>query len=259
MGTAPAAATASSARLGAADAQSPQGSSQTARLYQFSTLDALMAGHYDGEISNTALLARGDFGLGAADALSGELIVLDGVSYRIREDGSADVLPASARVPFACVTFFKPTIALKYGEPLKHTALYAALDARLPVNRPLAVRARGSFSKLRFRVPRQPGKPYPPLAELVKTQAVFSLEQTRGTLVGFRLPDALRGSNVAGYHFHFLREDGRTGGHVLDFTLADLQVDVAVLTGQDVDFPDGAAYDALPLKPGSDDLHGIER
>jgi acetolactate decarboxylase len=80
-----------------------------------------------------------------------------------------------------------------------------------------AVRFDGSFEFVRARsVPRQ-DPPYRPLAEVAAEQHVFSFKDVRGTLVGFRFPDYASGVEVPGYHLHFITEDRRRGGHVLDY------------------------------------------
>ena len=82
-----------------------------------------------------------------------------------------------------------------------------------------AVRIDGQFAQVKTRsVPRQE-KPYPPLDEVARTQPVFHLKDVRGTLAGFRFPDFARGLNVPGFHLHFLTEDRKAGGHVLDLVL----------------------------------------
>ena len=58
-------------------------------LFQTSTIDALLDGNYDGDISFAELEANGDFGLGTFDALDGEMVALYGVFYQIRADGRA--------------------------------------------------------------------------------------------------------------------------------------------------------------------------
>ena len=46
----------------------------------------------------------------------------------------------------------------------------------------------------------------------------------KGTLVGFRCPAFVKGINVPGYHLHFLTEDRKAGGHVLDLRVTGLDV-----------------------------------
>ena len=44
-------------------------------VFQFSTIDALLAGLYDGEMSLQDLKYQGDFGLGTLNGLDGELVL----------------------------------------------------------------------------------------------------------------------------------------------------------------------------------------
>ena len=75
-------------------------------LTQFSVIDALLAGNYDGSLTCGELRRHGDFGIGTFDALDGEMTVLDGVVYAIRSDGRVEKVADSETTPFATVTFF---------------------------------------------------------------------------------------------------------------------------------------------------------
>ena len=57
-------------------------------LYQHQTLGDLMAGVFDGTLTFEELLKHGDIGIGTFHDFEGELILLDGVAYRAKEDGS---------------------------------------------------------------------------------------------------------------------------------------------------------------------------
>lgn len=85
-------------------------------------------------------------------------------------------------------------------------------------------------------------KPYPPLAEVAKTQPVFHLENVRGTLAGFRFPDFARGLNVPGFHLHFLTEDRRAGGHVLDLVLERGELAIDASAQFHLELPTSAAF-----------------
>ena len=74
--------------------------------YQTSTMGALLDGVYDGDVTIRELLRHGDFGLGTFNGLDGEMLVLDGVCYQLRSDGSAEVAESDQRTPFAVVTWF---------------------------------------------------------------------------------------------------------------------------------------------------------
>ena len=135
------------------------------RLFQTSTLQALMAGVYDGDLTFQALARHGDFGLGTFDALDGEMIALDGIFYQIKADGRVSPVAGSMKTPFAEVTFFKAGRTHMIEMPLNYQQLLDYVDRLLPSpNLPYAIRIDGLFTSVKTRsIPRQQ-KPYPPLA-----------------------------------------------------------------------------------------------
>ena len=48
-------------------------------IFQNSLMTALLDGIYDGELTISDILSKGNFGLGTFDALDGEMLILDGV------------------------------------------------------------------------------------------------------------------------------------------------------------------------------------
>jgi acetolactate decarboxylase len=197
-------------------------------LFQTSTIEALLDGNYEGDVSFAELEDRGDFGLGTFDALDGEMIALDGDFYQVRADGRAYAVDRRRKTPFAVVTFFEPDLSRALSTMRDFTTFCAYLD-RVVENRAVcyAIRVDGSFDYVKTRsVPRQ-HKPFPPLVEVVKHQPTFEFDRLRGSLVGFRFPNRVGGLNVAGYHFHFISEDMRVGGHLLECRIAhgELRID----------------------------------
>jgi acetolactate decarboxylase len=158
-------------------------------LFQTSTVDALLEGKYDGDVSFADLAGRGDFGLGTLDALDGEMIALDGDFFQVRADGRAYPIGERARTPFAVVTFFEPNLSRTLDAPMDLGTLCSLLDRLVGGEASCyAVRVDGSFDLVKTRsVPRQ-RKPYPPLAQVVEHQPTFELRDVSGSLVGFRFP-----------------------------------------------------------------------
>jgi len=210
-------------------------------LMQVSTIDALLAGAYDGQMTLKQLKEYGDLGLGTFDALEGEMIVIDGKIYQARVDGAVYEMPKDATTPFAAVVNFDADQAALLQGPMSDDALQAQIDKLAPnKNLFLAIRADGIFPTMKVRsVPKQK-KPYPPLAEVVTHQAVFEYTNVTGTVLGFRCPAFVKGINVPDYHLHFISKDRKIGGHILDLTLKNvaLQLDACnqlqlVLTDQE--------------------------
>lgn len=189
-------------------------------LYQVSTIDALMESVYDGTLSFEELRTRGDIGIGTFDALDGEMVALDGVYYQVTVDGTVRVADDTMTTPFATVTFFDADRTIPVSDRLDSTAATALIDDALPsTNMPYAVRIDGYFSGMKVRsVPRQE-KPYPRLVDAVAHQRIFEYADVEGTVVGIFTPAFMDGLNVPGYHLHFISDDRRLGGHVLDFTI----------------------------------------
>ncbi len=200
---------------------------QTDRITQTSTIDALLAGAYDGQMTCRQLLTYGDFGIGTFDKLDGEMTILNGKIYQIKSDGKVYRPAGNVKTPFATVCKFKPDIQFEIQNANFKTA-ESIIDEKIPnQNQFLAVKISGTFKHIKVRsVPAQQ-KPYPPLAEVAKTQPVFEMNDVTGTIVGFRTPPFIKGLNVPGCHFHFLSNDFTQGGHVLDFELisGDCKID----------------------------------
>ncbi len=223
-------------------------------LFQTSTIEALLDGEYDGDVTFAELAGRGDFGLGTLDALDGEMVALDGEFYQIRADGRAYRIDGPTKTPFAVVTFFEPDAPLPLEAPMDLPGLCSRIDEVLgDAAASCAVRVDGRFDYVKTRsVPRQ-HRPYPPLAAVVEHQPTFEFEGVTGSLVGFRFPDQARGLNVPGYHLHFITEDRRAGGHLLACRISrgelrvDRETDLSLELPAGISVPDPSAVqgDAL--------------
>lgn len=211
-------------------------------ITQVSTLDAIVAGAYDGKMTLGQLTTYGDTGIGTFDGLNGEMVLLGGTVYQVKGDGKVYRPDAGEKTPFAAVVPFKTdyTLAVPPGTGAK--AFEGLVDASLPdPNLLYVVKAHGRFKTMRTRsVPGQK-KPYPPLVEVTKHQPEFPMENVEGTVVGFRLPVYIKGINMPGYHLHFLSDDARAGGHILDFEFAGGTVEVDVCHRFTLILPEGAS------------------
>jgi acetolactate decarboxylase len=192
------------------------------------------AGDFDGNVAIGELLTHGDFGLGAADKLDGELIVVDGHAYQARAGGAARELSALETTPWAAVTFFAAPKRIPIDGPASQSDTERVVDQAVSPNLAVALKVTGTFRVLRVRAIPGPAKPYPPLSAAVPTQVTLDLPGAVATLVGFRLPTCVRGWNVPGYHFHALTGDRSQGGHVLLYEVEHGTIEVAALESFDL-------------------------
>ena len=189
---------------------------------QFSTIDALLAGSYDGFIELSEVDRAGNLGIGTFDRLDGEMILLDDVFWQSRSDGKIIRMDKNVTTPFASVCQFEPETTGDLEAEPSMSALLGRLDGSCTdVNGIYAVRIRGDFGPVRVRAVPAQRKPYPPLAEVTRDQPEFELTGSSGTVVGFRLPPFVKGLNVPGWHLHYLSEDHSFGGHILQLELKE--------------------------------------
>jgi len=189
-------------------------------VFQLSTINAVLEGVYDGDMSYGQLKEHGDFGIGTFNGLDGEMIAFDGAFWQIRGDGRASPVSDDTLTPFATVLFFAPKFEEEIARPISLDGLKRFIDTRVSSNNLFcAVRVDGTFTSVHTRsIPRQ-SKPYPPLVEITENQPEFDFENVEGTIIGFRFPDFAGGMNMPGYHLHFLTRDTRGGGHLLAMEL----------------------------------------
>lgn len=222
-------------------------------LFQASTIDALLDGAYEGDLTFGELAAHGDLGLGTVQHLDGEMIALDGRFYRADATGAVDELDPHERTPFAVVLPFTPEIELDLDSPLALDDLARLVDehAAKPC---VALRLDGAFSWLHLRsVPRQ-DPPYRPLADALADQVEHELADATGTLVGFRFPESVDGFEVVGLHAHFITADRRRGGHVLDLRLERGRLALDCSSDLHLEIPRGVALPQPEARPGRRDL-----
>ena len=207
-------------------------------LYQSSTMGALLDGVYDGDVTIAEILRHGDFGLGTFNHLDGEMVILDGICYHLRADGTATAAADTERTPFAAVTRFKTDNTLTFTSPTNRSDAIARIDSLIgSKNLMYAIRIRGRFSEMSTRTVMAQTPPYPPLIKATEGQAETHCTDVSGTLAGFRLPDYDQGISVAGYHLHFLDDNHHQGGHALDFHMTRGDAHICTLSELHLSLP----------------------
>lgn len=229
-------------------------------LFQYSTIDALLGGLFDGKMTLKDLKYKGDFGLGTLNGIDGELVMIEGQAYHVSAGGKAEIPADSSRIPFATVSFFGADTTLKLDGVASLDQLNAAVLKQLPSKNVFyAILIDGQFSHLKARAIPKQEPPYAPLAEVVKKQVVVQFSG-EGTLVGYYSPSFVKGVNVPGFHWHFLTADRKGGGHVLDCAMAPAQARLDVLRDFTVRLPDDKGFDGLDLTGDKEkELHAVEK
>ena len=212
-------------------------------IYETSTMSALLAAAYDGQVTYGEVARHGDFGVGTFNALDGEMVALNGQFFHLHSDGTASVADPSDRTPFAVVTFFRGDTRRAIDQVTGRQDLEAIIDQLVPAaGHFYPIRVDGRFVHIVTRTAARQSAPYRPLEQATADQVVSRFSDIDGTLVGFRAPDYAQGLTGAGYHFHFIDDARGSGGHVFDFALES----GTVLVDEDVDL-----HVALPETAGT--------
>lgn len=222
-------------------------------VHQFSFVDALVAGLYDGAFSVADVTALGDLGVGCGDSLDGEFVLIDGVGYLCRAEGVQRVDP-TALLPFAEVVRFRPTFTAPLAD-LSEKQFEALIESLVPSNNLFyAIRVDADFDTMTVREAQRQQRPFPGLADAVKDQHESSVGHTAGTMVGFKGPDVFQGLSVADFHLHYLDESREFGGHVMDFALRSGTLTIEAYAGFSLRLPQVASY----LEADLDDIDADE-
>ena len=70
--------------------------------------------------------------------------------------------------------------------------------------------------------------PYTRLIDSARRQPEETREDIKGTVIGFFTPELFHGIGSAGFHIHFANDDRNFGGHVLDFEVDDVTVEIQI-------------------------------
>jgi len=211
-------------------------------LYVSSPVNALVQGILREDKTLLQVLEHGNFGLGTFNDLDGEMVLVDGVFYQLRSDGSALIPNLEMGTPYACVTHFNPVKSFAAPKNGTYSDLQKVIaESMLSNNLIYAIRVEGTFKKIRARsVPKQDA--YRPLVDVADDQKEFNYEHISGQLVGFWTPDFMHSISVPGFHLHFLSADKAHGGHLLGLTIEDAKVWMQPLDQMSLDLPHTIEY-----------------
>ena len=232
-------------------------------IYQVSLLQGLTLGDYYGSVSVKDLKEKGDTGIGTFEGVNGEHIMVDGNVYRATSDGSVEEAPDDETIPFSNVTFFDADETEDISGISSIADVKKLLDEKvekLGKNQFYMVRIDGKFKKMHARSELKQELPYKPLAEALATdQREFSWDDIEGTVVALYCPQYMEDLNAVGWHLHFISEDKKLGGHVLDLEVDTAKLKIDATQGFNMQLPDTEMFPTLDLTiDQSDDIKKVE-
>ena len=228
------------------------------KIYQVSTLQALALGYTRPVVKVEEFLRHGDTGLGTFESVDGEMILVDGICYQAKQDGSIVRAENTVGVPFAVAGTLKnasafPMEKMRSIEEIK-TALTLKIEEWFGLNSIHIARIDGYFETVRARAGAAYRSQHVTLKDILsKTQKDFSFEKLSGTLVCVYYPDYMDGINAAGWHLHFVSKDRTRGGHVFEVAMESGECLLQKIDRIEIQLPREAAFDTYSLKEASND------
>ncbi|MBO5551647.1 MAG: acetolactate decarboxylase [Lachnospiraceae bacterium] len=229
-----------------------------AKIFQVSTLQALMLGYSRAVINVSELLKHGNIGLGTYEDVDGEMIVIDGVCYRATDNGQVVEAKPDMGVPFSTVYPMKGIRTFELGsyedaDSLKQE-LNILIEEDFGLNSMHMVRIDGEFSLVDARSESGYKAIHVSLKNLLsKTQKAFCFENIKGSLVCVYFPDYMDGINAAGWHLHFISDDRKLGGHVFNVSMKHGHGFMDKINSIELKLPDEPVFDTYSLKEASED------
>lgn len=218
--------------------------------FHYSIWHAFVNKVFDADLKVSTLKANGDIGLGSFNMLDGEMVMLDGVPYRIREDGEITVGADDDEIVYANATFFDRDGSFPINETVGFDKFRAICNENLPsLNLFYAFKVHGTFKTIKLGGLNKQEKPFDDgLDVLIPNRPIFEGENVHGTMVGFFCPEFIGDINAAGYHFHFISEDLKLGGHVMEFECTEpLEVKYDEMNNYHFFLPDNEDYRKVSL------------
>ena len=235
------------------------------KMFQVSTLQALMLGYSRPVISVSELLSHGNTGLGTFEDVDGEMIVLDGVCYRATENGHVVIADPNKGVPFSAVCNLKGKRSFELGAMKNIDELKTKLDLTIEedfgLNSMHVVRIDGEFELIDARSESPYKSVHVSLKDILgKTQKAFQFKNIKGSLVCVYFPDYMDGINASGWHLHFLSEDKTLGGHVFEIIMKSGKGILDKINSIELKLPDEPMFDTYSLKNASEhEIKAVEQ
>jgi acetolactate decarboxylase len=214
-------------------------------IHYISLNNAIQQGQYDGVSPLNWVRDLADFGVGSEENLKSEVVAIDGSFYKIGANGEAELMKGDDLLSYAALKNFTPDIIVRYEEPINFEELQRYLDKVVDLNEFSAIRIDALFESATFRCYAEQVKPYKPMDEIPEVN--FTKENIKGTLVGFYTPSSASVMNSPSYHFHFIDDERKTGGHFKAGVLRGLVIHIDHAQAITIHLPPSESLDHVDL------------
>lgn len=218
-------------------------------FYHYSIWTALVNKVYNGKLTVAEAKKHGDIGLGTYNGVDGELIMLDNILYHVPSSGEVSIADDTMHIPYLNTTFYEPDSSYEISDKMNYDVFRKKLQQSFPSkNFFYAFKIHGEFDTLKLGSLYKQERPYKEgLDSLMPKRPTFNHTNVKGTMVGFFCPDFIGDINVAGFHLHFISDDKKVGGHVMEFIGTNFQVGIDKINSYNFLLPESTDFDTVNL------------
>ena len=179
----------------------------------------LIEGHFESTTTVAEAFAYSTLGLGVAENLDGEIVSVDGQTWRIPADGSPKMAAPDLGLPFALAARGGESITWQMAPDSSLDGwpadIHQVMDAHVhdPLRMVLAIRIDGEFANVVLRSEHAQTPPYGTLEVALQHEVRFEFSTWTGSLVGFLFPAAVDLDVIPSLHLHAISDDRTSGGH----------------------------------------------
>lgn len=203
-------------------------------IRQIETVHDLFAGRFEAVTTVGQTFDGAVLGLGVAEGVDGEIVHVDGTTWRIPADGVPQIAPPELGMPFAVAAYGGSAVTRHIPSGADMSAITAVVDDVLAEHddhheyHVAAVQVAGEFSNVLLRSEHGQDPPYQPLGSpgSVAGEVRFAFPTWEGTFAGFRFPDVADDVVIPGLHLHGISADRRSGGHCHELLVISARVHV---------------------------------
>ena len=188
-------------------------------VHQTDAVTDLLHGNYESVTTVAEVFPNSLLGLGVADRLDGEIVSVDGETWRVPASGIPEIAHNSLGMPFAISAEggAPVPVAVELGatvDDISHLIESIVAELNDGKHAIVAVRIDGTFSNVLLRSEHKQEPPFEHLDEVLRHETQFPFESWSGTLVGFSFPQINdQGITIPGLHLHAISADRTSGGH----------------------------------------------
>ena len=211
---------------------------QTGVLFQASVLESLKHAVTRGTTTIQELLDRGDIGFGTIEFPSGEMVIIDGAAYVGNCSGEVFRVAGDVTTPFAFATKFASSFQIPVDRCRDMSMVGNSLDQKIAecsggLNHFYMVKIHAVFPKINVRTTTR-------VKTEIGTESLreyTDYEKIVGTVIALRCPAYAAHMNQPGWHMHFISDDRRVCGHVMELSVDSAQAEVAQLCRWEIVLP----------------------